>query len=742
MSARKVPITHLLTALGVSNVIPQLSDIFKRVQEVRAPLPGESAAVSFVSLRNWMNLGKAMHWSTAGISEAQLQSTFLMVCQDASLEAMDEEAFFDAIFRIAVGIYPQMAPGDAVSRFLAANMTSHSDRLRLMDLQECLQRYSGAIDVLYAAFTQDRPSPLYTSDNMSCESWLRLCKSFGLCPKPLSPNSAVWAFNRGAPRNDCISRHGLEAALLAVSRLAFSKNANGEGISASHSFMAMIVYMNASGHFKTLVAQRSVSSHSQNNLLLSEDEDIRPLLYIPPSQIERPTTPPALPSSGGKSKIAPTGNDNISKESHPNTVALYERSAQSGCQLSSARFLKLSRDANWSSLGASVNAGEAAWRSVVGMRTHVTLDEFEAALKCVALVTHEGDVEALARHTFVAVFGAASRSLSSSTKTVSSSSVKQRSPTGTNSLGSSTNTQGTRTSGPKDAKAALAAFDSKTNGSAEHVQVGGAVVTSRATDKVGMALLLDSSNAVMREMQQQIQMLREEKAKSDGELAMLMSTLRVATVQKNRLSERVETIGHEVRALDRRSTSTGAGAARASPSGRLSTPPAAKNSTPTAASAQRRSDSPATSTPTSRVGHVSGALDASVTTAHNTSASGSRPCKEGSSVPPMKFSLSARKVSSGSALTYRAPTPTRRPDGWVPPYKSFKQVKAHVGLGTMSASNCYLTSLQGMGLYRDLHVLYLQGNYLTDLCGFRSQPHLKELHLGNNRSKFLLFFIL
>ena len=71
----------------------------------------------------------------------------------------------------------------------------------------------------------------------------------------------------------------------------------------------------------------------------------------------------------------------------------------------------------------------------------------------------------------------------------------------------------------------------------------------------------------------------------------------------------------------------------------------------------------------------------------------------------------------------------------MPPYKSFKQVKAHVGLGTMSASNCYLTSLQGMGLYRDLHVLYLQGNYLADLCGFRSQPHLKELHLGNNRQE-------
>jgi hypothetical protein len=108
----------------------------------------------------------------------------------------------------------------------------------------------------------------------------------------------------------------------------------------------------------------------------------------------------------------------------------------------------------------------------------------------------------------------------------------------------------------------------------------------------------------------------------------------------------------------------------------------------------------------------------------------------------MKFSLSARKVSSAGAATYRAPTPTRRPDGWVPPYKSFKQVKAHVGLGTMSASNCYLTSLQGMGLYRDLHVLYLQGNYLTDLCGFRSQPHLKELHLGNNRSQRLLAFLI
>ena len=138
------------------------------------------------------------------------------------------------------------------------------------------------------------------------------------------------------------------------------------------------------------------------------------------------------------------------------------------------------------------------------------------------------------------------------------------------------------------------------------------------------------------------------------------------------------------------------------------------------------------STPATRAANVSGSLDTS--TAHNTSASSNKPSKE--AVPPMKFSLSSRKVSN-SAMTYRAPTPTRRPEGWVPPHKSFKQVKAHVGLGTMSASNCYLTSLQGMGLYRDLHVLYLQGNYLTDLCGFRSQPHLKELHLGNNRSQLL-----
>ena len=732
MSARKVPITHLLTALGVSSVIPQLSDIFKRVQEMRAPLPGESSAVAFVSHRNWMNLGKAMHWGAAGISDAQLQSTFLMVCQDANIEAMDEEAFFDAIFRISVGVYPQMAPGDALSRFLTTNMTTQSDRLRLMDLQECLQRYSGAIDVMYAAFTQERPSPLYSSEALSCESWLRLCKSFGLCPKPLSPNSAAWAFNRGAPRNDCISRHGLEAALLAVSRFAFSKNANGEGISAAHSFMAMIVYMNASGHFKSLVAERSVSTHSQVALLLSEDDDIRALLYIPPSQIERPATPPSTtPASGGKTKTASAGKDSVTKESHPNTVALYERSAQAGCQLSSARFLKLSRDANWMSLGAASNAGEAAWRSVVGMSTHVSLDEFEAALRNVAFSTHEGDVEALARHTFVAVFGAASRSLSSSTRSVGSASGKPRSPTGNNSLSSSTNTQGSRLSGAKDAKAALAAFDSKTNGSADAVQVGSAVVTSRATDKVGMALLLDSSNAVMREMQQQIQLLRDEKAKSDGELAMLMSTLRVATVQKNRLSERVETIGHEVRALDRRSTSTGA---RASPSARLATPPAAKSSTPAAvASGGRRSGSPMISTPASRAANVSGSLDAS--TVHNTSASSNRFSKE--TVAPMKFNLSARKVSNSGTIAYRAPTPTRRPDGWVPPYKSFKQVKAHVGLGTMSASNCYLTSLQGMGLYRDLHVLYLQGNYLTDLCGFRSQPHLKELHLGGNRSQLL-----
>ena len=734
MSSRKVPITHLLTALGVSNVIPQLSDIFSRVQEVRVPLPGESSTVAFVSHRNWINLGKAMQWGAAGISDAQLQSTFLQVCQDAGLEAMDEEAFFDAIFRVAVGVYPQMAPGDALSRFLTANMTAHSNRLRPMDLQECLQRYSGAIDVMYAAFTQDRPTPLYTADALSCEAWLRLCKSFGLCPKPLSPNSAVWAFNRGAPRNDCISRHGLEAALLAVSRFAFSKNVNGEGISASHSFMAMIVYMNASGHFKTLGAQRSVSTHSHPSLLLPDDDDVRAMLYIPPSQIERPATPPALaPSSGGKSNAAPTGSDVITKESHPNTVALYERSAQSGCLLSSARFLKLSRDSNWSSLGAAPNAGEAAWRAAVGMRSHVTLDEFEAALSHVALVTHEGDVEALARHTFVAVFGASSRSLSSSTKTTGSAASKPRSPTGTNSLSSSTNTQGSRLAGSKDAKAALAAFDAKTTAGADPVQVGAALVTSRATDKVGMAMLLDSSNAVMREMQQQIQNLREEKAKSDAELAMLMSTLRVATVQKNRLSERVEIIGHEVRALDRRSASAGAGATRASSTGRVSTPPAAKASTPTTASGGRRSVSPMTSTPASRAANISGTLDASTVTVHNTSANSNRLNKESGTIPPMKFSLSARKVVGGGTNAYRAPTPTRRPEGWVPPYKSFKQVKAHVGLGTMSASNCYLTSLQGMGLYRDLHVLYLQGNYLSDLCGFRSQPHLKELHLGNNR---------
>ena len=55
-------------------------------------------------------------------------------------------------------------------------------------------------------------------------------------------------------------------------------------------------------------------------------------------------------------------------------------------------------------------------------------------MRNVALATHEGDVEALARHTFVAVFGAASRSLSSSTKTVGSG--KPRSPTGASSMSS------------------------------------------------------------------------------------------------------------------------------------------------------------------------------------------------------------------------------------------------------------------------------------------------------------------
>ena len=65
-----------------------------------------------------------------------------------------------------------------------------------------------------------------------------------------------------------------------------------------------------------------------------------------------------------------------------------------------------------------------------------------------------------------------------------------------------------------------------------------------------------------------------------------------------------------------------------------------------------------TSTPVSRAANVSGTLDASTVTVHNTSATGNRLGKEGSSIPPMKFSLSARKAVGGGANTYCPPAPS------------------------------------------------------------------------------------
>ena len=56
-----------------------------------------------------------------------------------------------------------------------------------------------------------------------------------------------------------------------------------------------------------------------------------------------------------------------------------------------------------------------------------------------------------------------------------------------------------------------------------------------------------------------------------------------------------------------------------------------------------------------------------------------------------------------------------------------------MGLSTLSLSNQYITSLEGLGVQPGLKTLFLQNNFLQTLDHLFTQPALSELHLEGNR---------
>ncbi|KAL9657439.1 hypothetical protein ABK040_016708 [Willaertia magna] len=68
----------------------------------------------------------------------------------------------------------------------------------------------------------------------------------------------------------------------------------------------------------------------------------------------------------------------------------------------------------------------------------------------------------------------------------------------------------------------------------------------------------------------------------------------------------------------------------------------------------------------------------------------------------------------------------------------FGDICVLIGLGTISIPNYKLTSLEGLGVRRDLKVFYLQNNYLTSFKHLESQPCLEVLYAANNCISSLL----
>ena len=58
----------------------------------------------------------------------------------------------------------------------------------------------------------------------------------------------------------------------------------------------------------------------------------------------------------------------------------------------------------------------------------------------------------------------------------------------------------------------------------------------------------------------------------------------------------------------------------------------------------------------------------------------------------------------------------------MPRYKSVSDVKVLVGLSTLSLSNQYITSLEGLGVQPGLRTLFLQDNFLASLDYLFTQP--------------------
>jgi hypothetical protein len=111
----------------------------------------------------------------------------------------------------------------------------------------------------------------------------------------------------------------------------------------------------------------------------------------------------------------------------------------------------------------------------------------------------------------------------------------------------------------------------------------------------------------------------------------------------------------------------------------------------------------------------------------------------GGGPPPWGVGPGGRALADHTAVArrnaspgVRAPSPRPRPENFTPLYKSVRDAKVIVGLQTLSLSNQYLTSLQGLGVQPQLRTLFLQNNFLRHLDYLQAQPRMRELHLEHN----------
>ncbi|EFC43800.1 predicted protein [Naegleria gruberi] len=92
----------------------------------------------------------------------------------------------------------------------------------------------------------------------------------------------------------------------------------------------------------------------------------------------------------------------------------------------------------------------------------------------------------------------------------------------------------------------------------------------------------------------------------------------------------------------------------------------------------------------------------------------------------------ANRSPSPNIVQKRRVTPRKERIYNIVPALHFEDISVTTGLGTISVPNYRLTSLKGLGVKRDLKILYLQNNYLASFNHLETQPNLEVLYVANN----------